>query len=174
MERNLGRSKQDSDLAGDGHAERVDKSRHKSLSRQKSVNVTFWMKDESGTLLFDMETKKSRLADEAGRKTLATWSKTDKPVAPLSPELQVLERLIGTWDTVEVAKPAEWTPKEVRTTSTSTRTWGVGQESCYGVVAKFGRQGGLVLAYLRPKTEGISALVVWLRGTHHQINMPVG
>jgi hypothetical protein len=90
---------------------------------KKSVNVTFWMKDESGTLLFDMETKKSRQPDEAGRKTLAAWSKTEKSETPLSPEMRILERWIGTWDTVAVAKPAEWTPKEARTTSTSTRTW---------------------------------------------------
>jgi hypothetical protein len=90
---------------------------------KKSNHVTVWMKDESGTLQLDIESEKSRQADDAGQKTLAAWSKTEKFDAPLSPEMKVLERLIGTWDTVAVAKPAEWTPKEARTTSTNTRTW---------------------------------------------------
>ncbi len=40
-----------------------------------------------------------------------------------SPELKVLERLVGTWDAKAVSKPAEWTPTEVRTTSKITRKW---------------------------------------------------
>jgi hypothetical protein len=42
----------------------------------------------------------------------------DKP-----PELKVLDRLIGTWESDVVAKPAKWTPKEVRTKATLTREW---------------------------------------------------
>jgi hypothetical protein len=37
--------------------------------------------------------------------------------------LKVLNRMIGTWDTVSVQKPAEWTPAEVRSTATVTREW---------------------------------------------------
>jgi hypothetical protein len=90
---------------------------------KKSNHVTVWMKNELGSLQFDIESKKTRQADDAGKKTLAAWSKTVKSETALSPELKVLERLIGTWDTVAVAKPAEWTPKETRTTSTNTRSW---------------------------------------------------
>ena len=89
----------------------------------KSNHVAVWMKDESGTLQLDTEARKTRQPDEAGKKTLAAWTKTEKPDTPLSPEIKVLERLIGTWDVVAVSKPTEWTPKEVRTTSKVTRTW---------------------------------------------------
>ena len=43
------------------------------------------------------------------------------PVKP--PELKVLERLIGKWDSEVILKPAEWTPKEIRTKGTLTREW---------------------------------------------------
>ena len=39
------------------------------------------------------------------------------------PELQVLDRLVGTWEWEVTAKPAEWTPKETRTRGTLTREW---------------------------------------------------
>jgi hypothetical protein len=45
----------------------------------------------------------------------------DGPAKP--PELKVLERLVGTWESDVIAKPAEWTPKEVRTKGTLTREW---------------------------------------------------
>jgi hypothetical protein len=45
----------------------------------------------------------------------------DVPAKP--PELKVLERLIGTWESDVISKPAEWTPKEVRTKGTLTREW---------------------------------------------------
>jgi len=86
----------------------VDKDKHVWTAKAK---------DKDGKVFFHMEGKVTR------KKTLAAWSKSEKPDAALSPETKVLERLIGTWDTVTVAKPAEWTPEEVRTTSTMTRTW---------------------------------------------------
>ena len=66
---------------------------------------------------------KNRQANEAGRKTLAAWSKNERPDKPLSPQMKVLARLVGTWEATAVFKPAEWTPEEVRTTSKITRTW---------------------------------------------------
>jgi Protein of unknown function (DUF1579) len=85
--------------------------------------VAVWMKDETGTLLFDSETIKTRQPAEVGVKTLAEWSKQKNPDEKLPPELKVLERFVGSWDTVAISKPAVWTPKEVRTTSKVTRKW---------------------------------------------------
>lgn len=45
---------------------------------------------------------------------------------PKPPELAVLEKFIGTWDTKATIKVAEWTPKEVRTTGTITNEWVLG------------------------------------------------
>lgn len=88
---------------------------------KNSSQISAWMKDDSGTLLFDSVGKKTRQSEEAREKTLAEWSK-QKP-DKLPPELAILERLVGTWDAKAVSKPAEWTPKEVRTTSHITRKW---------------------------------------------------
>jgi hypothetical protein len=41
-------------------------------------------------------------------------------------ELKVLDRLVGNWQEEEISKPAEWTPKEERTKSTSTTEWVLG------------------------------------------------
>ena len=54
---------------------------------------------------------------------MAAWSKNESSSAARPIELDVLNRLVGSWDAVAVAKAAEWTPKEVRTTSKVTRTW---------------------------------------------------
>jgi hypothetical protein len=90
----------------------------------KNTNqAAFWMKDDVGKLLFDVEAKKTRQPDEAGKEIVVAWSKLDKADPPLSTQLKVLERLAGSWDSVAVSKPAEWTPKEVRTTSKITRKW---------------------------------------------------
>jgi hypothetical protein len=90
----------------------------------KNTNhAAFWMKDDSGKLLFDVEAKKTRQPEEAGKEIIAAWSKLEKADPPLPPELMVLERLVGSWDTVNVSKPSEWTPREVRTTSKVTRKW---------------------------------------------------
>jgi hypothetical protein len=90
----------------------------------KNTNqAAFWMKEDSGKVLFDVEAKKSRQPDEAGKEIVAAWSKLEKADPPLPTELKVLERLVGSWDSVAVSKPADWTPKEVRTTSKITRKW---------------------------------------------------
>ena len=47
-------------------------------------------------------------ADEAGEK---------------SPELQVLDRYVGTWDETVVIKPALWTPEKTTSSTTTTRKW---------------------------------------------------
>jgi len=46
--------------------------------------------------------------------------------APKPPELKVLDRLVGTWDSESISRPAEWTPKEVRLTAVLTREWVLG------------------------------------------------
>ena len=47
-------------------------------------------------------------ADEAGAK---------------SPEFQVLDRYVGTWDETVVIKPALWTPEKTTSSTTTTRKW---------------------------------------------------
>jgi hypothetical protein len=89
---------------------------------QNTDQVAVWMKDETGTVLFDSVTRKTRQPAEYGEKVLAQWSR-QKPGENLPPEMKVLDRLAGTWDAKVVFKPAQWTPSEVRTTSKNTRTW---------------------------------------------------
>jgi hypothetical protein len=47
----------------------------------------------------------------------------DEKQPPRPPELKVLEKLVGTWDWETIAKPAVWTPEEVRAKGTLTRDW---------------------------------------------------
>lgn len=84
---------------------------------------TSWMKNDAGTLAFDQEWKKTRISADAGEKILVEWAKPATPEAPQSAESKVLERLVGSWDTTDVLKVAEWTPAEVRKTSKVTRKW---------------------------------------------------
>lgn len=93
------------------------------FSDKNTDHVSFWMKDETGKQMFEGEAKKTRQPDANSEKVIATWSKVEKPAVPLPPELKALERLVGSWDTVAISKPAEWTPKEIRTTSKVTRKW---------------------------------------------------
>lgn len=46
----------------------------------------------------------------------------DEPNAK-SPELQVLDRYVGTWDETVVIKPALWTPEKTTSSTTTTRKW---------------------------------------------------
>ena len=66
--------------------------------------ASYWMKDETGTLLFSADAKKARQPDRDGEKVLAEWSKIEKSAAPLPPELKVLERLAGSWDVAGLAR----------------------------------------------------------------------
>lgn len=84
--------------------------------------VDVWMKDEQGTLLLDLHAEKVRQPTDAAAAILADWSRSE-PSAERPAELQVLERLVGTWDAVVVTRPAVWTPKESRTTTTWQREW---------------------------------------------------
>src|SRR4051812_48268053 len=43
--------------------------------------------------------------------------------APKSPELKVLDRLVGKWESASISKVAEWTPAEIRATGKLTREW---------------------------------------------------
>ena len=40
-----------------------------------------------------------------------------------SPELQVLDRYVGSWEETAIAKPALWTPERTTSTTTTTRQW---------------------------------------------------
>jgi hypothetical protein len=90
---------------------------------ENTNNAAFWMKDDSGKMLFDVEAKKTRQPDESGKGIVAAWSKQESADPPLPSELKILERMIGNWDATSVSKVAEWTPQEVRTTSKVTRKW---------------------------------------------------
>jgi hypothetical protein len=52
-----------------------------------------------------------------------TTNEQPAQVPPKPPELKVLENFVGTWDSETVAKPAEWTPKGVKTTGTNKYEW---------------------------------------------------
>jgi hypothetical protein len=84
--------------------------------------VNFWMRDENGELLMENNARKSRLPADREAAIVAAWKKHEPP-ADLPAELKVFERMIGTWDTVTVQKPAEWTPAGDRSTATITREW---------------------------------------------------
>jgi len=45
---------------------------------------------------------------------------------PTSPELQVLEKWVGTWDEVMTNKPTEWLPTAGTSTTVNTRAWAIG------------------------------------------------
>ncbi len=53
---------------------------------------------------------------------MGAWTQAEDPKAK-TPELQVLERYIGTWEETTVAKPALWTPQETTTKALGTRRW---------------------------------------------------
>lgn len=84
--------------------------------------VTYWMRDENGALLMEATGRKDRLPADREAAIVAAWKKHEPP-ADLPAELKVLDRMIGTWDTVTVQKPAEWTPDGGRSTATVTREW---------------------------------------------------
>jgi hypothetical protein len=54
--------------------------------------------------------------------TCVAPSRADEP-PPKPPELKVLDRYVGSWDTQMTIMPAEWTPKEVRVTGTAKCEW---------------------------------------------------
>jgi hypothetical protein len=71
------------------------------------------MKDEKGTLLFEVLGEKKRLPELAGQAMDEEWAKGSlDPTA--SPEHKVLDQFVGTWDAVTISRPAEWTPKEIQ------------------------------------------------------------
>jgi hypothetical protein len=82
----------------------------------KTILVNFWMRDENGALLMDANGRKDRLPADRDAAIVAAWKKHD-PAADLPAELKVLDRMIGTWDTVSIQKPAEWTPAGGRSTA---------------------------------------------------------
>jgi hypothetical protein len=84
--------------------------------------VSYWMRDENGVLLMDVKGRKDRLPADREAAIVAEWKKREPP-ADLPAELRVLDRMIGTWDTVTVQKPAEWTPGGGRSTAKIKREW---------------------------------------------------
>lgn len=84
--------------------------------------VNFWMRDENGALLMENNGRKDRLPADREAAIVAAWKKHE-PAADLPAELKVLDRMIGTWDTVTVQKPAEWTPGGGRSTAIVSREW---------------------------------------------------
>lgn len=84
--------------------------------------VTAWIKDGNGAPLLDQNGRKTRLPDEEGPSILAAWTKHEPP-ADLPAELQVLDRMIGAWDTVSIKKPAAWSPDGDRDAAIVTRRW---------------------------------------------------
>lgn len=85
-------------------------------------HVTHWMRDENGVLLMDVTGRKDRLPADHESDIVAAWKKHE-PAADLPAELKVLDRMIGTWDTVTIQRPAEWTPAGGRETAKITREW---------------------------------------------------
>lgn len=84
--------------------------------------VNYWMKDETGALLMDVHCVKKRQSETDGESILAEWSKVEV-AADRPAELENLDVFVGIWDAVTVARPAEWTPQEIRMTSVVTRQW---------------------------------------------------
>jgi hypothetical protein len=88
----------------------------------KTNLVSYWMRDENGELLIEGSGRKDRLPADREAEIVAAWKKHE-PAADLPAELKVLDRMIGTWNTVSVQKPAEWTPAGGRSTAMVTREW---------------------------------------------------
>jgi hypothetical protein len=80
------------------------------------------MRDENGELLMEGNGRKDRLPADREADIVAAWKKHE-PAADLPAELKVLDRMIGTWDTITVQRPAEWTPVGGQSTATVTREW---------------------------------------------------
>src|SRR5207247_716009 len=56
----------------------------------------------------------------------APEGRSDEQPPPKPPELKVLERFAGTWNSTSHSKVAEWTPKETKTTGAATSAWILG------------------------------------------------
>ncbi len=90
----------------------TSQSSHRFPDRNTN-QVHFWMKDEKGTLLFEVLGEKKRLPELAGQAMDEEWAKGSLDPAA-SPEHKVLDQFVGTWDAVTISRPAEWTPKEIQ------------------------------------------------------------
>ena len=82
----------------------------------------FWMRDENGKLLMEVDARRTRLPADREAAIVAAWEKREL-ADDLPAELKVLDRMVGTWDAVHIMKPAVWTPDGDRTTSTIKREW---------------------------------------------------
>lgn len=87
-----------------------------------TILTRYWMRDENGKLLMETDARRDRLPGEREAAIVAAWKKHE-PADDLPAELKVLDRMIGTWDTVSIQKPAEWTPAGGRFTAKIKREW---------------------------------------------------
>ncbi len=86
---------------------------------------TLVAKDKAGKVYLDMKATHRRRSSN-GKASSPEKPKEDKKaegIPPKPPELKILERYLGNWNTETVKNVAEWNPKEVRTTATVTNQW---------------------------------------------------
>jgi hypothetical protein len=83
-----------------------------------TIDWTLVAKDKEGKVILDLQGKQTR------RKAAPEKTKSEKVEGPPKPpELKVLDRYLGTWDTETVNKVAEWNPKEMRIAARFTNEW---------------------------------------------------
>lgn len=85
---------------------------------QDALEWSLFVKGKKGEVVADVHGKSVR------RKTPPEKTKDEKVVGPpKSPELKVLDRYVGNWNTEIVNKVSERNPKEVRVSGTLTNEW---------------------------------------------------
>ncbi len=132
---------------------------------RSTCTATSWMKDETEALFREEAARKTREHDSARDEVVAAWSRVEKSNTALLAEMNVLERLVGSWDATSVSKPAEWTPREVRTTSKVTRTWVLdGQFVMDASEVSDGRESLSLLTY---DLQSKSYLMWWFSSAGH-------
>lgn len=97
------------------------------VNRFPDKNTYEWTlvaKDETGKVYLDMK-EMHRRRSSSGKAFSLEKPKEDKNAEgpPKPPELKVLERYLGNWNSETVSKVAEWNPKETRITGTVTNEW---------------------------------------------------
>jgi hypothetical protein len=94
-----------------------------AYSHSENLTATLWYMVRS--IGMTMITRTSRCF-WIGTLALVSLQAADGQDAPRSPELEVLDRFLGTWKIDMVSKPAEWTKQEVKLTGTTTNEWTLG------------------------------------------------
>ena len=109
----------------------------------------FWMRDENGTLLMEVDASRDRLPIDRGADIVAAWQRHE-PADDLPAELKVLDRMIGTWDAVSTMKPAEWTPEGSQSTMKVKRQWILNGRFVMGTLIHSDGQEGLTIIGFDP------------------------